>query len=443
MPNFSKQITNVSSLQFFQLFRFGILFLVSICFAKSHLSTTEIGIYEKLIFLSGAISFFWVNGLIQSLLPLYNNNKSFRNSAKSPLLFNTLIISVAFSIIIAIILLITEKNSSSFLISASEIPYKWLFIIFFILSTPAFLLEYVYLLLKKPYSIIYYSVLTFSLQFFAVVIPIWSGFGIGESLYGLISVSALRLIWLVVLVLKNSKPTISFLFIKEHLTLALPLIAGALISGSMPYIDGIIVSSHFDNATFAIYRYGARELPLAMLLANAFSNAMIPEISENNNINNVLLHLKEKSKRLMHFLFPLSIILIIISRWLYPVIFNPAFIDGAGVFNVFLLLVITRLVFPQTILLGFKKTRILLGVSIIEFFIKLVFSIWLAIPFGIVGVALGTFIAFTAERIILIVINYKYLKIKPAQYINLKWLAFYTSIIIIVYFFIERNFYGF
>ncbi|NCO54778.1 MAG: hypothetical protein GW876_05165, partial [Bacteroidetes bacterium] len=161
--NFSKQINNVSSLQFFQLFRFGILFIISICFAKSHLTISEIGIYEKLIFLSGAISFFWVNGVIQSLLPLYNNNKTFAKTNKSPVLFNALFISVIFSIIIISILLITEKNSSSFLISTTEIPYKWLFVVFFVVSTPAFLLEYVYLLLNKPRSIIYYSLLTFSL----------------------------------------------------------------------------------------------------------------------------------------------------------------------------------------------------------------------------------------------------------------------------------------
>ena len=441
--NFSKQINNVSSLQFFQLFRFGILFIISICFAKSHLTISEIGIYEKLIFLSGAISFFWVNGVIQSLLPLYNNNKTFAKTNKSPVLFNALFISVIFSIIIISILLITEKNSSSFLISTTEIPYKWLFVVFFVVSTPAFLLEYVYLLLNKPRSIIYYSLLTFSLQFVAVVFPIWIGYGIKEGLYGLIAVSALRLIWLIILVLKNSKPIISLAFIKEHLILATPLIAGALISGSMPYIDGIIVSSNFDNATFAIYRYGARELPLAMLLANAFSNAMLPEISENNDISIALKSLKEKSKRLMHFLFPISIILIIISHWLYPIIFNPQFIKGAEVFNVFLLLVITRLVFPQTILLGLKKTNILLIVSIIEFIIKLVFSIWLAKYYGIVGVALGTLIAFIIERAILITINYKYLKINPNQYIDIKWISFYSTLIIIVYFFVERNIYGF
>jgi len=439
----NKYINNVSALQFFQLFRFGILFLISICFAKSHLNIEEIGIYEKLIFLSGAISFFWVNGLIQSLLPLYNNSQSQTDTSKSPLLFNSLLISVLFSLTTALILILTEKNTASFLLSTTEIPYKWLFIAFFIISTPSFLLEYVYLLLNKPRSIILYSALTFSLQFLLVVIPIWFGYGIREGLYGLIAVSSLRFIWLLILVLKNSEARFSWSFFKEHLLLAAPLIAAALISGSMTYIDGIIVSNQFDNATFAVYRYGARELPLAMLLANAFGNAMLPEFSKKENLEASLKSLKEKSLKLMHFLFPISIILIIISRWLFTIIFNPAFIDGAGVFNVFLLLVISRLVFPQTILIGLKKTRVMLMVSIFELIIKLTFSIWLVTYFSIVGVALGTFIAFMAERIILIFYNYKFLGIKPSRYISIKWLTIYSVSIIAIYLFVERNFYGF
>ena len=446
--NLKKYINNISALQYFQLFRFGILFLISICFAKSHLGLSkdglsEIGIFEKLIFLSGAISFFWVNGLIQSLLPLYKNNKTFTSSEKTPVLFNAFILSLLFSLVFAAILLITEKSSAQFLLSTPEIPHKWLFIAFFIISTPAFLLEYVYLLRNKPNSIIIYSTLTFTLQFLFVVIPIWTGFGIKESLYGLILVSAIRFIWLIVIVIKYSETTISISFIKEHLSLAFPLIAGALISGSITYIDGIIVSNHFDNATFAIYRYGARELPLAMLLASSFSNAMIPEYSSIDNLENFLLQLKNKSRQLMHFLFPISIVMIFLSQWLFSVIFNPEFNGASSIFNVFLLLVINRMLFPHTILLGMKKTRILLYGSIIEFALKLLFSIWLVQHFETVGVALGTFIAFSLQQAILVFYNYKYLGIKPTKYIDLKWYAFYSFVIFVAYIIVERNIYGF
>jgi hypothetical protein len=440
--NFSRKITNVSSLQFFQLFRFGILFIISICFAKSHLKIADIGIYEKFVFLSGAISFFWVNGLIQSLLPLYNSSKIYPNPEKSPILFNSWLISIVFSLATALILLLTEKNTATFILSVPEIPYKWLFITFFLISTPAFLLEYVYLLLKKPTSIIIYGTLTFSLQFLLVVLPVWMGYGIRESLYGLILISALRFFWVTNLILKNSKASISIPFLKEQLRIATPLILAALISGSITYIDGIIVSNHFNTATFAIYRYGARELPLAMLLASSFSNAMIPEYFHQENMDDFLAKLKQKSRQLMHFLFPISIIMILISRWLFATIFNPAFIQGASIFNVFLLLVINRMMFPHTILLVMKKTNFLLVCSIIEIMIKLFFSLWLVHQFDIVGVALGTFIAFTLEQVVMIFYNYKYLGIKPSKYIDFKWHVSYSIIILVVYFFVERNIYG-
>lgn len=437
--NFSKYINNISSLQFFQLFRFGILFLISICFAKSYLSIGEIGIYEKLIFLSGAVSFFWVNSLIQSLLSLYNNNKTFKNNCKNSLLFNAFLLTVVITFIIAIILLVLEKNISNFLISADSIPYKWVFIIFFVISTPSSLLEYFYLLLNKPKQIIKYSILTFSLQFFAVIVPIWLGYGIKESIIGLSIISGIRLIWLFVIIINNSYFEISFQFIKEHITLASPLILSTFISGSITYIDGIIVSNNFNNDTFAIYRYGARELPLVMLLANSFSNAMVPRFSNNNNISEFLITIKEKSRNLMHLLFPISILLILFSQFIFTKIFNPKFIDAASVFNVFILLIINRLIFPQTILLALKKTKILLLSSVIEFTAKVIFSILLLKYFGIVGIAYGTLISFTVERIIMIYYNYKYLNIKPLTYIDFKWLSFYSILIILFYLFVERN----
>ena len=67
---------------------------------------------------------------------------------------------------------------------------------------------------------------------------------------------------------------------KEHLYLGLPLVITSLISGSAQYIDGIIVSAVYRHPErFARFRYGAKEFPLALMLANGLSSAMLPEFS--------------------------------------------------------------------------------------------------------------------------------------------------------------------
>lgn len=438
----TRYISNVSALQFFQLFRFTILLLVSISFAKSSLTTEEIGLFEKLIFLSGAVSFFWVNGLIQSLLSLYNNNKTFVKGQNSPVLFNSLILSVGFSFVVTLILLLAGNSISSFFISTDSIPLKWLFVTYFFLTTPSFLLEYVYLLINRPVSIIYYGLITFVLQFLCVTVPVWAGYGIAGSITGLIIVSALRLVWLVIIVLKHSSPKISFGFMKEHLKLASPLIAGALVSGSVPYIDGIIVAGRFDDSVFAVYRYGARELPIALILASTFSNSMVPEYFKSGSPEVFMGWLKKRSLSLMHFLFPLSILLVVFSEPLFHFIFNPRFAEAASVFNVFLLLTINRLLFPHTILLGMKKTNILFAGSVVELLFKILFSLWLVNYFGLAGIALGTFIAFCLEQAILIYYNYKYLGLNPSKYINFRWHIIYSVVLLFVYFIVERDVYG-
>ena len=89
-----KAISNVSALQIFQILRYATLTLISVVFAKSHLSKIEIGEYETLIFIAGAASFFWLTGFIKSFLA---NNKSIKN--KSSDIFNFYLVILFFSLL--------------------------------------------------------------------------------------------------------------------------------------------------------------------------------------------------------------------------------------------------------------------------------------------------------------------------------------------------------
>ncbi len=72
-----KLIDNISGLQLFQLMKPVVFLIISIVFTKSHLTRAEIGQWEMFMFIAGLITFFWVTGIIQSLLPLYHRNKTY------------------------------------------------------------------------------------------------------------------------------------------------------------------------------------------------------------------------------------------------------------------------------------------------------------------------------------------------------------------------------
>ena len=69
-------------------------------------------------------------------------------------------------------------------------------------------------------------------------------------------------------------------------------------------------------------RYGAKEFPFSLLLANALSIALISKLSNQNELEEGMTVLKEKSKRLMHVLFPVSILFLLTSKWFYPLVFS-------------------------------------------------------------------------------------------------------------------------
>jgi O-antigen/teichoic acid export membrane protein len=234
---------------------------------------------------------------------------------------------------------------------------------------------------------------------------------------------------------------ISVPFIKEHLYLGTPLIITTLISGSAQYVDGVIVSAVYrDPANFAWFRYGAKEFPLVLMLANGLSSAMLPEFSTRERMRESLEKIRLKSGQLMHFLFPAAIIMMLFSRWLYPRMFNPAFHKSADVFLIYSLLIIPRLVFPQTIIVGRKKTHITLISAVLEILLNVPLSLlMLKWGYGLAGVALATFIVYVMGKVLLIIYLKVKMNIKPAEYIPLKIYGIYCLLISLVFVLIDHR----
>jgi O-antigen/teichoic acid export membrane protein len=234
---------------------------------------------------------------------------------------------------------------------------------------------------------------------------------------------------------------ISVEFMKEHLYLGVPLILTSLISGSAQYTDGIIISAVYrDPAIFAWFRYGAKEFPLVLMLANGLSNAMLPEFSTRERMRESLAKIRVKSRRLMHLLFPAAMFMMLFTRWIYPRMFNPGFQKSADIFLIYSLLIIPRLIFPQTIIVGRKKTHISLIAAVLELAINIPLSL-LMIKWGhnIVGVALSTLIVYIIGKMFLVGYLWIKMKIKPSDYIPVRLYAFYTVLISILFVLIDHR----
>jgi len=439
-----KFIDNISGLQLFQLLRFTIFLIISIVFTKSHLTKAEIGDWEMFLFIASLVSFFWVTGIIQSLLPIYHRNRTYSKTGenideKSPEIFNAFLLLTFFSLLVFLLGFSVKGFISVFGFSGKD-PFMRLLLWYILLSNPVCLIEYIYLLKNRAHRIVQYGVYTFTAQLLMIIGPIVAGKDLIWAFYGLLAITAVRWVWLIILLKRYSEMKISFEFMKEHLYLGAPLIITSLISGSAQYIDGIIISAYFKNPEiFAHFRYGAKEFPLVLMLANGLSNAMLPEFSTRSRMKEALEKIKVRSKKLMHLLFPSSMVVMLFTRWLFPRIFTPEFIRSADIFLIYLLLIIPRLVFPQTIVIGRKKTHITLIAAVIELAINIPLSLILIVPYGTVGVALATFIVYCVEKIFLVWYVWSKMKINPAEYIPLKEYITYSVMITILFVLIDHR----
>jgi O-antigen/teichoic acid export membrane protein len=448
--NLKNRINIIFGLQFSQILRFVTFLIISAVFTKQNLTgltKKEIGDFELMMLLASALSFFWVTGIIQSFLPLYNNNHIFQKRTdfreKSPEIFNTFLLLTFFSVGFALLIYLFRSNIYVYK-DFRKIPHVIPLIIYFILSNITPLVEYIYYVRNRPYQIVNYVFWTSSTQVFLVCGAVILKLGIDMAIWALIAVNVVRFIWLLVLLERYAEFKYSFAYMRMHLKLGMPLVVSCLLSGSSQYIDGFIASWTTLPDNFASFRYGAKELPFASSLANGLGNGMLTEFSTPERTRRALYDLKKKSLKMMHYLFPITIVIMLVSKWIFGHLFNESFLRSADVFMVYLLMIISRFLFPQTILIGLKKTRIILWASIIEIALNILASVYLSQIYdggrlGLVGIALGTVLIHILEKVFLIGYNYYFLHIPPKAYIPLRWFLFYSILTGIVFALVDHR----
>jgi len=413
------------------MLRFGGLFVTGIILARSGITNAQIGIYETLLLISGIASFFWVSGYLNTLLPAYQKQQS--EPKKKAYLFTSFLFLLACSILISGGLLLFKGSITQLSTSNGQLPYYLVFLLYILLNNPTYLTEHIFLLKEKSKALIGYGVFIFLLYVCLVALPALATQKIEYAVYGLVAVAALKFLFTIGVLVKNASFKFEFGFLKKHLTIAIPLILTFAISGSAEYIDGFIIANKFDKAGLTLFRYGARELPFVLLLANALSTALIPKIA--NNLQAGIADIKKRSSNLIKWLMPVSCVMLIVSPYAFTMIFGNDFLESAYVFNFYVLLVISRLIFPQTILIGLEKTRINLISACIEIVINIGLSLWLVNIWGYVGVAFATVIAYSFDKLFLITYVKFKLNIGLNKYLNIKHWAI-GSIAVVVCFFI-------
>lgn len=410
--------------------RLGAVILTSILLAKSGLSTAGIGIYEMLLYIGTTLTFFWVNGLLMGMPPVYANLNS---DDRKAFIFNNFLVFCGIAAGLFLLLFFGEKVATPLLTGQAEVPYFRLFCLYLLFNLPTLPVEYYYLLNEKPRHIVGWGILNFGLYVLAMFLPVVLGYGLAGGLTALVVLSALKLHWTVGLVSVYGKVQWRGDLIRQYLVFSSPLMLNVLVGSFVILFDVWLVGRHFqDETVFAIFRYGSREFPLATALATALGTAMIPRLT--TDLPAGLAELKSKNLRLMHLLFPLTIVLLLLSKPLFPLVFNPDFAASAPLFNIYLLITASRVLLPNAIVLAKGEPKVIFWVGIVELIVKIALGFLFIHWWGLAGVAWSAVLAFWVEKLGLIWFLEKKYAVRTKDWLDVRWYAGYVTIILLTYF---------
>lgn len=401
MTSFWNRLNKYNSLQTYQFLRFGTFFLISILLAKiAILYQHEYGLhlisqYENLMLVTSSLTFFWVAAISNTLIPYYNNADA---ETRKKVLFNTFMLLLGFSALASIVV-----AAMGFLHDKDKHLFQ-MFALVVLLNTPTYITDYIFYLNEKYKSLIIWGVVTFTAQILMLCLPLFFKQSLTLAINLLLVLSLLKFNYTIILLMKYATITVQKAITYDFMQKALPIMFSILLAGSMEYINSYIIEFNFSDEEFAMFRYGARELPIFLILANSLSNIYSGEIArlmQDGKLEEGLSRLKNSSQKLMRWLFPGTILLMFLSPYLFKYAYNEQLIGGYKIFNIYLLLIISRMIYPQTVIMGILKNRIFYLISSNYLVINCLLSFWFIYLFGIQGIAYATVISFLIEKIML------------------------------------------
>ncbi|UCG33581.1 MAG: oligosaccharide flippase family protein, partial [Phycisphaerales bacterium] len=155
----------------------------------------------------------------------------------------------------------------------------------------------------------------------------------------------------------------------EILKYALPLGAAIMVSMTSRTFDRLIISSYYTPADFAVYRNGAFELPIFMLLTASGFTVLLPEMSRlaHAGRNKDVIRLwSEGVRRCAIFLTPLAVFTFIFADDLIVFLFSEKYRLSVPVFRIYTAGLLIRITMYDNVFVAFGRPKYILFLSIIS-----------------------------------------------------------------------------
>ncbi|MGB3801062.1 MAG: polysaccharide biosynthesis C-terminal domain-containing protein [Lewinella sp.] len=429
--------TLVRAGQFTQAVRQGAYIVIALALPRLGLSRAAIGEWESLLFIGYLLGFSWTSGLLQGFLVRMGElSEPFDN------VFAHRAIAV-FTFLSAFVLLLAGVFHAPFfrLLQLDAPPLGWYFFFVLLLSRwPAYCFEQTLLLTGRVRLLVGFAVVNALALMLSLLLPLYLGYDMLAAMRILAVYAGVKLLGIGVWSWLTSPNVTSpdhdrsvRADVSEWGSVSTPLIAYATVAALVVAVDPWIVNywSGGDQAVFATFRYGVRELPFMASLISGMTVVTIPLIARERGSGLDLL--RQQSRKLFHYVFGLTLLMMLTASWWWTAVFTETFADSLPVFRTYLLVVGCRLVFAMTVLTALRQTKRLYLWALLELVVNVVLSLSLAPRYGLLGIIWATVIASYFHEICL-VLYLRYRTNTPWRtYADLRWYGVYLAILFGVY----------
>lgn len=380
------------------------------------------------------LGFGWLTGLLQAFLVRVRLTRPAAAAAFSRIA----IVSVAVvSGCLLLLAAIGQDQLFSLLRLGAAPPGWWYFFIFLLTQWPGLFFEQVLTVRDKPWPLVFFGAASALGYVLCLLVPLYYGAGLAHALFVLAVFAGVKglviLAWLLYDRSQDTPEAAPVAHLSPWLAAAWPLMIYAFVGSLVTAFDPWFVNYWYagDEEIFATFRYGARELPLLAAITNGAMVVVLPRLTEAPAAGLDLL--KASSRRLMHWIFGGAILIMVSVPWWWTLVFTEVFTESLPLFQAYLFVVASRLLFPVPVLTARGHTRMLMVFGLGELLVNLALSIVLAPHFGLVGIIWATVIAYLIDKIALMA----YLKyrtgIGPGRYTDFRWYGGYLTLMAAAY----------
>lgn len=260
--------------------------------------------------------------------------------------------------------------------------------------------EPLFVVINRKKWLLGYSALYNTIESALIVVPFALGFDI-ETVVLIMSIGpALRSIAVIVVAFSQTERWPGFISIFSELPISLKygfgIILLSLAGIAASEADKWVIGSFFESdALFAIYVIGAKKLPFITALTSAVSAALVTEFAtklRSGDTASAVSQASSASTRLTLIMLPLIAWLFIYAEEVMVLLFGK-YEASAPVFRIYMLTVLSQLIFPQSITLGSGRSDINAKFGVAEVVLNISLSIFFVIQFGFLGAAFATLIS--------------------------------------------------